>query len=204
MVARLKSRFLSNTTGKKLPQFKAGSVRQPSNPDDFARFVADVNSQLSRVAERFAEVSASDALSNQDDFVTKDELGGLLSDIYVDFDQSLTSEGADSVGPASDDVTSEGEADDDTDTTILDDVDNTGIVFGTDDGSGSVGLDTDSANLFWNDTNKYLGASALCMIREPTIGITVPDGYSAIVAGDYEIASGTALDLESNSVMEIL
>jgi len=48
------------------------------------------------------------------------------------------------------------------------------------------------------------GASEVAMSnRMPAGDITIPANYSAVVVGDYEIASGFVLDLQSNSVMEI-
>ena len=39
--------------------------------------------------------------------------------------------------------------------------------------------------------------------RSPAGDVTITAGYSAVVVGDYEIASGFILDLLTNSVLEI-
>ena len=40
--------------------------------------------------------------------------------------------------------------------------------------------------------------------RAPTGDITVPAGYCAVIAGDYEIATGHFLEIETNGILEIL
>jgi hypothetical protein len=40
-------------------------------------------------------------------------------------------------------------------------------------------------------------------LRPPTIDEIIPDNYSGYVVGDYEITSGTILELATNSVFEI-
>lgn len=40
-------------------------------------------------------------------------------------------------------------------------------------------------------------------LRLPATDQIIPAGYSAVVAGDYEIASGLSLELAADSVLEI-
>ena len=47
------------------------------------------------------------------------------------------------------------------------------------------------------------GADIPASLRLPTTDQTIATGYSAYIVGDYEIASGTFLELASNSVLEI-
>lgn len=78
---------------KRRVAFQVHAPRNPSEPEDFARFVDDLNGQFTQVSDELANVPRF----NVADFVRRDELESTIEEILERSDQELTSEGEDEV-----------------------------------------------------------------------------------------------------------
>lgn len=78
---------------KRRVAFQVHAPRNPSEPEDFARFVDDLNGQFTQVSDELANVPRV----NPADFVRRDDLEATLEEILARSDQELTSEGEDEI-----------------------------------------------------------------------------------------------------------
>ena len=91
-------------------RYKVHATRIPADPEEFARFVSNLNKELGAISDKIASQPELDHDFNPDDYVRGDDLERLVTAIISDQLEQFSSE-AEANAPPADNSTSEGEGD---------------------------------------------------------------------------------------------
>lgn len=93
-------------------RYKVHAPRNPADPEEFSRFVSNLNKELGYISDKFGAIPELPRDFNPDDYVRQDDLKDQVSEINTSFLEQFTGEANASAPPANTGTeTSEGEGD---------------------------------------------------------------------------------------------